>query len=177
MTESLEDFIARRDGELAVAENKLRAELNSVCNERQQLRKAAQAAGIADSKSAVSATAVLQAPDRQALSRRTRNGSEKTIKEAVVEILAEVGKGMTANELLPAVNERLQADYSRSSLSPQLSRLRHAGELERNDKVWMLTRWARSFEATDDLLTSSESVAPIQSNQAKGREAVPGGGT
>ena len=52
--------------------------------------------------------------------------SEPTIKEAVLEVLKHKPEGMTALEILDQINERyFNGKYVRTSLSPQLSRLKN----------------------------------------------------
>ncbi|PWB60812.1 MAG: hypothetical protein C3F17_13920 [Bradyrhizobiaceae bacterium] len=49
-----------------------------------------------------------------------------TIKEAVLQVLKERGRGLTSNEILDAINDRFfGGDMERTSLSPQLSRLKN----------------------------------------------------
>jgi hypothetical protein len=49
-----------------------------------------------------------------------------TIKEAVLKVLEDEKRGMTAQQILVAINERFfDGNVVRSSLSPQLSRLNH----------------------------------------------------
>lgn len=51
---------------------------------------------------------------------------ELTIKQAVLKVLEEAKRGMTAVDILAAINERFfDGNVARSSLSPQLSRLNH----------------------------------------------------
>ncbi len=66
----------------------------------------------------------------------TPRASIATIKEAVVAVLDEAGRGLTALEILPKINERLGVDYPRTSLSPQLSRLKAEKEIHLVGKHW-----------------------------------------
>jgi DNA repair exonuclease SbcCD ATPase subunit len=55
--------------------------------------------------------------------------TELTIKAAVLMVLEEEKRGMTAQQILAAINERyFEGKIARSSLSPQLSRLNHDDE-------------------------------------------------
>ncbi len=60
------------------------------------------------------------------------------MKEAAVETLKDEGAGMTTNNILKVVNEKLGTSYPRSSLSPQLSRLKSEGIVYREGDRWIL---------------------------------------
>jgi hypothetical protein len=127
MPETLRDFIDRRLRELRDAEAPIRAQLNEIERERRELEKTAKliGIGIADRK----------------LSRENIEsyGSPKqTIKEAVLEILAEWPRGLTAVDILREINNRLNTSYVRTSLSPQLSRLKRERKIEQRGIVWSL---------------------------------------
>ena len=131
---SLQDFIADRLRQLDMEEAPLRERLQSITEEREQLRAAAAAAGIKlpdDSREIEKALEVLRRPSRRTI-------PEKTLKDAVVEVLRAKAGGMTALEILAAINLRFSADYPRTSLSPQLSRLKAEGKLIREGIVWRL---------------------------------------
>ncbi len=102
-------------------------ELASIEEEIGQIEKAAQAADI-----------VL--PDDKDMFREkiARVRLPTTIKEAAIEALADKPFGMTANDILKVVNEKLGTDYPRSSLSPQLSRLKSEGLVYREEDRWVL---------------------------------------
>jgi len=62
-----------------------------------------------------------------------------TIKEAVVALLADFPDGLTADEVLAKLNAGPMPTLVRSSLSPQLSRLRHADRaVSFRDGRWFL---------------------------------------
>ena len=159
MAESLPTFIVRRLSELASEEKDVRANLRSIQEEQDQLHRAAQGAGI-----------VIPADIESALDNATddiypmtkRKVSEKTIKETVIEILKEAGRPLTALQILPVINDRLNADYPRSSLSPQLSRLKADGLIELNGRNWCLaSSFAKTNEAEEVTLEDNLSSAPI----------------
>lgn len=136
MEQSLADFISKRLAELVAREEPLRQELDEIVREIAQLRRAADAADIsvqgfpAGSENNVSMT----------IEYSRRSIPERTIKDAVVEVLRSKPSGMTALEILAAIKERFSTDYPRTSLSPQLSRLRADGRIERaGGNVWRLT--------------------------------------
>ncbi|MER8636794.1 HTH domain-containing protein [Mesorhizobium sp. M1182] len=61
------------------------------------------------------------------------------MKEAAVQVLREATGGLTTNELLEIINNKLGTTFARSSLSPQLSRLKGDGILYREeDGRWIL---------------------------------------
>lgn len=143
--ETLSDFIIRRRREIAEAQDRLRGELDALDKEFEQIDKAARAAGIEES-----AVATERSREHSGffMVEKTRRKivAEKTIKEAVIEILKEAGRGMTALEILPEVNRHLNVDYPRTSLSPQLSRLKADGLLERDGIVWSLVQAPQTEE-------------------------------
>lgn len=61
---------------------------------------------------------------------------EGTIKDFIVQVLSSEPKGLVALDILSAINKRFNKNYDRTSLSPQLSRLRHEGLLDRRGIVW-----------------------------------------
>lgn len=143
MNKNLQDFIVERLGELARAEEPLQRQLQAIYDERRQLMKAAGAAGI---DANIQAEAL---PQKILLQVERRTIPEKTIKEAVLEVLKDRGTGMTALEILAAINLKFRMDYPRTSLSPQLSRLKAAGMIEREGTVWQLSQkmpWQTDIE-------------------------------
>lgn len=143
--ETLAEFIVRRRREIAEAQDRLRLELDALDKEFDQIDKAARAAGIEEN--AFVAERYREQSGLFTVERaRQRVVAEKTIKEAVLEILKDAGRGMTALEILPEVNRRLNVDYPRTSLSPQLSRLKADGLLEREGIVWSLVQAPQTKE-------------------------------
>ena len=63
-----------------------------------------------------------------------------TIQAGVLRILASSPNGMTALRILDELRTRFEMDYPRSSLSPQLSRLKAQGKLKLRGTVWSLTK-------------------------------------
>lgn len=60
-----------------------------------------------------------------AIGKSERTEATVTIKEAVLQVLADAPNGMTSAELLEAINDRFfDGNLERTSMSPQLSRLR-----------------------------------------------------
>lgn len=63
-----------------------------------------------------------------------------TIKEDVINLLEFYGRGVTALNILEDLKKRYnRRNLMRSSLSPQLSRLKQEGKLEYFDKKWILS--------------------------------------
>jgi hypothetical protein len=121
--ETLREFIDRRLRELREAERPIRAQLNEIERERKELEKTAKMIG-------------LESAYREDID--PRNTQKKTIKEAVMEILTEFPMGLTATDIRVKVNTRMNTSYKRSSLSPQLSRLKQDKRIKQEGIVWSL---------------------------------------
>lgn len=76
-----------------------------------------------------------------------------TIKEMVLEILAVRPKGATAQEIVKFIADRFGQQIERSSLSPQLSRLKHEGRVVLSGRVW-------SLPSAEEASTEAEPEAP-----------------
>jgi hypothetical protein len=64
---------------------------------------------------------------------------KKTIKEAVLEVLRGAPEhGLTANEILNRLQKVYDPEIVRTSLSPQLSRLKEAGKITSDRPYWRL---------------------------------------
>ena len=111
--------------------------LSSIEAELAAVRRSASIAGV-DLEVIEEAAAEKHPPHSVSSNVSTRAPAEKTIKEATVEILKEATGGLTAKELLRVMRDRYGLDYPRSSLSPQLSRLKGDGILAREDGRWLL---------------------------------------
>lgn len=59
-----------------------------------------------------------------------------SIKEAVMIIIQENPRGLTAREIMLRIRERWDWDIARTSLSPQLSRLGYEQKLINQNSVW-----------------------------------------
>lgn len=178
--QTLSDFLATRFNQLEHEADTLRTRLAEIDAERAQLAKAAMAAGL-------SAPAAAQTSPIEAES------SGATMKEAVLAVLKAKGRGMTAVELLPLVNAYCGREFQRSSLSPQLSRLRVEEKIDRVGLVWRLKEdgIGRTAKAVippslgapyneiegDGNSTVKQDPSPSEFNQQQDREAGPGGGT
>ena len=128
MGETLNEFIIRRLQELDAIEIPLLAQLDAIRRERIALKKSAKAIGS-------------NIPNR--IMREVGENVDtqsKTIKEVVVEVLADKPNGLTALDILSAINETTGMNYARTSLSPQLSRLKREGKLKKDGIVWSLKK-------------------------------------
>lgn len=173
--ETLADFAARR---LPQAE----AEVSGL---RDALKRAENEVGMLKSiLSGQSASVVVAASDSAPTPPKPRRSAEASMQDAVLAILSDKGEAMTAVDLLPLVNARIGADYPRSSLSPQLSRLKTAGKVVLlPGKRWGLTEWGwpvdweQAAPQNNSADAAPEQSASAEDAGAKGREAGPGGGT
>lgn len=62
----------------------------------------------------------------------------RTIKDMVRTILKSDSTGLTATDILAKIKENFDRDLGRTSLSPQLSRMKEDGEVIVNDNSWFL---------------------------------------
>lgn len=181
---TLQEFIHGRMKELASSEQLLRHQLKAIDVERTQLRAAAQAAGLHIEPPAKPegprpldpfSVDAIEAEFLRLLGRPSRRAiPEKTIKEAVIEVLGVAEGGLTANDILAAINAKFATDYPRTSLSPQLSRLKSEGKLTREGNLWSLAHYRpdtiepghpTSEETNDraqDPETNSATVEPVE---------------
>lgn len=172
--ETLTQFINRRLAELAMDERPLREELARIETERDQLQRAALAAGVS--------IGAVEAGVAGSVGRSPRRAPETTIKDAVIEVLREQDKPLTALEILPLINAKLGVDYPRTSLSPQLSRLKSDGIVRRmgtrwtHRQLWTLPEGAETDEASEAQSRPDTSEASGLQPEQQGREAGPGGG-
>jgi hypothetical protein len=61
-----------------------------------------------------------------------------TIKKAVLDVLRDQPKGLIALDILARVNHRFDLGIVRTSLSPQLSRLKQEGKVTNLGEIWRL---------------------------------------
>jgi hypothetical protein len=140
MSENLHEMLDRRESELAARASELRAELLPIEREIEEI-KAARSAIVRvreiparGSDAGKSAVAYWLSADRNAAYRT------QTMKQLVRIALADHFKhGATANQMLSLFRDTFgRDDIIRSSLSPQLSRLKSEGEIMRDGLVWRL---------------------------------------
>lgn len=70
-----------------------------------------------------------------------------TIKDMVLEILGTLPNGANANQLLRHIEDRFGATIERTSLSPQLSRLKRDGLIQLNKMIWTISNEEGPAEA------------------------------
>lgn len=115
MTITLRDFIASRETAIKEQIKALRLELTEL--------KAA--------KNAMdSATSAIDSPS-------TQTGA-KTIKDMIREIMKSSETGLTSTEILAKIGSSFNRQLERTSLSPQLSRMKDDGEVLLVDNSWVL---------------------------------------
>jgi hypothetical protein len=113
LEETFSEFIARRRQEIAVAEDALKEQLRALTAERLRLARAI-------------------------VGTKRRCQPRGAIKRAVLELLKQNPDGMDALTILVTINYRLGSNFERTSLSPQLSRLKEDGFVTLNRKIWKL---------------------------------------
>ncbi|MCA0051639.1 winged helix-turn-helix domain-containing protein [Mesorhizobium sp. B283B1A] len=128
---SLNEFLAVRHRALVRALAETRHRLSSIEEEIEQIERAAEAANISLEISEVGRRS-------KAIAFSSQSKLPQTMKEAAVEALKDEASGMTTNDILKVVNDKLGTNYPRSSLSPQLSRLKGDGILYREGDRWIL---------------------------------------
>lgn len=137
--ETLYDFIQRRRGELTAQRAPLLAQVEAIDTELRQLdaaeegmkRSQALQAAVDRVKSVGAATLIAQLPAR---------APRGAIKRAVVRTLEQHPDGLDAMSILREINSRDGTEYERTSLSPQLSRLKADGIVALEGNVWRLIR-------------------------------------
>jgi hypothetical protein len=143
MLETLSEFFARRRQEIAEAEEALREQLHALLEERLRLARA---------ESAAAETSKNQRSVRQTKERRQPRG---IIKRAILKTLEDEPEGMDALTILFTINYRLGSNFARTSLSPQLSRLKEDGFVVLTRKIWKLA------PNGDDEISHARSELPI----------------
>lgn len=109
MSTTLRDFIAQRETEIRDLQKALKAELREL-----QLAKAALEQG--------------EVP--------TPSGGSLTIKDMAREVLSGLPNGLNSSGILEGIKKSFGRDIERTSLSPQLSRMKDDGELVLDGEMW-----------------------------------------
>lgn len=115
MATTLRDFISQREAEIRELQKALKAELKDL-----QIARAALEAG--------------SPPQPQDPSRY--GGATHTIKDMARYVLEDAPNGYTSSEILQAIHREFGREIDRTSLSPQLSRLKEAQELVLENDRW-----------------------------------------
>jgi len=79
------------------------------------------------------------------------NKSNMTIKQMVLEILPKHPNGLTALEILDHIERDFGQSIMRTSLSPQLSRLKSGGKIKRDNFTWTIYKPSTEVEGLKDL--------------------------
>ena len=170
MAETLTDFIIRRRAEIDLEETPLQERLAALRAEKTQLAKAAIAAGLEAKPDSG------QEGPRRGRPPKVRRPQEGTIKTHVIAILKEGGSGMTAGQILEKLRIQTGSTLLRSSLSPQLSRLKQEGYLELTGTHWHLPD--QKIETSDNNLFNEElSEVSKPDYEAQDGKAPSGSGT
>jgi hypothetical protein len=127
----LKDFLSRRRKELAAAlaplmdeRAHLDAKIHGLRRELTEIDQAAKAIGLEEAKSETRLLA------------EHRKAPPLTIKEAVLAVLREDENGLTALDILAKINRRFGLGIIRTSLSPQLSRLKRDRKIANEGTLW-----------------------------------------
>lgn len=113
------------------------------------------------------AEAVASQPKAKATPRAKTKAIGMTLKEMIIAVLRAHRGGMDALSILAAINDRWEIGLARTSLSPQLSRLKAEGKLRLVGKDWSLVQ---KDEAPDADTSGASSVGVAGS--PGGRETV-----
>lgn len=129
MGPTLREFIATRRSEIKDQMASLRAELRQL--------------DAADRAAAETETGSNAAPSRQSVVRAAR----PTIMDMILDVLKGQPDGAKSDEIIEAVKTKFNVEVPRSSMSPQLSRLKARGNLVMtNNNVWRLTEYETPSE-------------------------------
>lgn len=112
MATTLRDFIAQREAEIRDQQKALKAELRDL----QIAKNALESQSGSESSKA--------------------QGTTLTIKEMAREVLSHQPNGLNSSGILDGIKKTFGRDVERTSLSPQLSRLKDDGELALDGDVW-----------------------------------------
>ena len=126
---TFEQFLRDRYATLQSQRSGLVAQLKAVQKEIDEIEKASRASGLAVAE---------QKPAPRTIEIEPKQVAPRTMKEATVDTLRKFPDGLPATEILPVVNKLLGTDYPRSSLSPQLSRLKREGVIYDIKGLWKL---------------------------------------
>ena len=112
---TLRDFISGRETEIKAQMKALRKELGD----------------LKVAKSALELRTTPQGSDGQVQATRT-------IKDMIRDVLKSMPNGLTSTEILSKIDESFGRQIERTSLSPQLSRMKDDGEVTLIDNLWFL---------------------------------------
>lgn len=87
--------------------------------------------------------------------------SSMTIKDMIRDVLKSAPQGLTSTEIQAKITEHFSRQIERTSLSPQLSRMKDDSEVTLNDNMWFLPVVTESVSNSDD-----ESLSETQNGWA-----------
>jgi DNA-binding transcriptional ArsR family regulator len=162
--ESFPDYIRLRRQELEKQAEPLRAQLKAIEDEIVQLNRAESVIGLSSYVLPAEAGSYEVTGNPVAFTHK-RRPSENSMRATAARLLADYPQGLTAKEILPLLNKELGTDYPRSSLSPQLSRLKAEGQIERDGLVWKLTHQTNEASDNDPSAEPSEASSLVEESR------------
>lgn len=136
MATTLRDFIAQREAEIRDQQKALKAELRDL----QIVKNALESQNTSESSKV--------------------QGGALTIKEMARDVLSHQPNGLNSSGILDGIKKTFGRDVERTSLSPQLSRLKDEGELAFDGEVWFT---ANHYAAAQQQQHSNRDENPFDS--------------
>lgn len=141
MATTLRDFIAQREAEIRDQQKALKAELR-------------------DLQIAKTALEAQNAPDAS-----KGLGPALTIKEMAREVLSRQPNGLNSSGIQDGIKKSFGRDVERTSLSPQLSRLKDDGELALDGDVWFTTEHYAAVRSQQSTVADENPFDSYPANQ------------
>jgi uncharacterized protein (UPF0218 family) len=161
--DTLRAFLEARRGALLAEIEPLHAEI-----ERLRGRLVALEAELSDVDKARAAIGMVNGLQEGVDKTRRRQRPSVTIKDAVIRVLVENPPGLTALDILEAINSQFGLGVERTSLSPQLSRLKVDERIKRLGKIWSIRTanepQTQEAGAANEKGSGAEAPEPFQSN-------------
>jgi hypothetical protein len=95
---------------------------------------------LVDLQTAAKAIGIANGLQTKRIGATRRKPPETTIKQAVLQVLADYPEGLIALDLLAKINERFDWQLVRPSLSPQLTRLKRESKIVNLGSIWQLAK-------------------------------------
>jgi hypothetical protein len=143
---ALHEFLKTQHAELASRLARLRSQLHQVESELAELKKAAAAIGLAlpEFTPQPEESDLIDQSETVINSRQKLQSPHITMKQAAERILECAANGLTVGEILDIMKRDYDLPYPRSSLSPQLSRLKQDGIVVQKGGKWILRKFAEN---------------------------------
>lgn len=106
---------------------------------------AAVEAEIADLRNAAKAVGIVTGLQFRPLGVTRKTATTPTIKEAALQVLSDYPDGLLALDLLAKMNDRFGLKLIRTSLSPQLTRLKREGKITNHGSTWLVPPGPRAI--------------------------------